>query len=603
MSIGVIAGIAGALGGATKQHNVNVEAKRLQGYADRAQAEEDRQQRSYEMEQVARDTTGSRPNPNDPVAWQPQNWSTGGEQTGQMSPVPQQGALPYQPPFPVQGGPAQVPAVPTGQPQQDGTLAQPQSSLLQKEGAAMGGSIQGPEQGALPTDPALAGPPAPAAPAPQQEFAGPSQEPSPQEAGPPAPAPQKPPTYRENYAKWKADADAKWMKAGGLEGYAKFQEMENATSRKMVMGYGLQAIQMLDEGNVGEAMRAGNSALEVTPFDTGLKFESYNGGLYMRGKDGQRSKEPYTANDLRAFVENNLKTPENYLDWKKQSETERSNLVTEGISQKNAESSRISSEAQAETASHSGQLADAATASSLASVIGSLSRRDAAAQERAGKLGWKPNESIQIIKGANDFFMGGTFRPLTEEVGEWFTKNPEAEGTFRSDVSQLMLEQGPGQNGSNTLDFDKAAIISQLVRLPGGANFEESHPDFEVRKDPENDIWVALYEGQYFKLPPSMAKAAEKNFPKRKDGAAAPAGAIVAGDPVSGQTGGGDKGQTEAIDTGGEQADPNWMAPQDPQVRKMMEERGIDPDTGKRPVDYSGVPFIRKVMPDSALGK
>lgn len=169
---------------------------------------------------------------------------------------------------------------------------------------AEGGMAEVPQPGAIAAE--GMGEIAPAAP--QQSPAAPQRQPS---------------KYRDRLNAWQRQAENHAMMAGGLETLAKFRETENATSRRAIMGYGLDAIRSLDEGNVGDAMRSGNSALESTPFDTGMKFEASEGKLYMVGRDGKKG-EPLTANHLRAFVEDNMKTPETYLEWKKQYEVERS---------------------------------------------------------------------------------------------------------------------------------------------------------------------------------------------------------------------------------------------------------------------------------------
>ena len=226
----------------------------------------------------------------------------------------------YQPqPAPTQPQPA------IGAEQQTVEQALPALQTIRNMGQGFqeGGPVQVPEQ--------QMGPPA----LPMQQ--GPQQ--GPQQAPPPQAEPQVSQKRRDRYQQWYDQAAKYSILNGGLEGYQKFEEMENAASRRQVMGYALQAVRAMDEGNVGEAMRAGNAALEVTPFDTGLKFEARNGKLHMVGPDGQPG-EPLTADHLRAFTEDHMKTPESYLDWKKQAETERSNLVQEGISAKNAESTR-----------------------------------------------------------------------------------------------------------------------------------------------------------------------------------------------------------------------------------------------------------------------
>jgi hypothetical protein len=177
---------------------------------------------------------------------------------------------------------------------------------------------------------------------------GPQALPVQQPQQPQQPAPQQDiPSRRERYNQWYNQAAKYAILNGGLEGYGKFEEMENAASRRQVLGYALQAVNAMDQGNVGEAMRAGNAALEVTPFDTGLKFTAENGNLYMVGQDGKKG-QPLNADMLRAFTDDHMKTPENYLDWKAQYETERSNQVREGIAQQNADSTALQVQTYAE---------------------------------------------------------------------------------------------------------------------------------------------------------------------------------------------------------------------------------------------------------------
>ena len=71
---------------------------------------------------------------------------------------------------------------------------------------------------------------------------------------------------------------------------------------------------------------------------------------------------------------------------------------------------------------------------------------------------------------------------------------------------------GPGRNGTNTLDFDKAAIISQLIRQPGGIDLQSTHPDFQVMRNKESGDIIAVYDGQTFRLPQGMYKDAMNNF-------------------------------------------------------------------------------------------
>lgn len=161
---------------------------------------------------------------------------------------------------------------------------------------------------------------------------------------PPAETQQPQSSYRDRYNQYYSEAARYATRVGGLEGYQKFQEMEDALNRRQMLGYGLQATQALDDGMVGEAARAGNAALEISPFDTGLKFVTHNGKLYLQGEDGSRSEEPLNGDSLRAFVDQKMKTPEQYLDWKAQYETERSNRENEkDTDARNAINARLAS--------------------------------------------------------------------------------------------------------------------------------------------------------------------------------------------------------------------------------------------------------------------
>lgn len=165
---------------------------------------------------------------------------------------------------------------------------------------------------------------------PAQQVGPPAPEALPAMGPPEARAGTPRPSRRERYDQWFGKMGRYALLNGGLEGLSKFEEMENATSRRQVMGYGLQAVRAMDEGNVGEAMRAGNAALEVTPFDTGLQFVAQDGKLHIQGADGTLG-EALKAQHLAAFVDDHMKTPESYLDWKSQYEVERRNVADEGL--------------------------------------------------------------------------------------------------------------------------------------------------------------------------------------------------------------------------------------------------------------------------------
>lgn len=297
MSAGVLGAIAGVGPGVTE--GLNAKELRAASKSERTinEAEESRTAERHQWDKDFANSLYSRDWVDQPGATLEQLEQyfltpQGGQQVGPMSPVP----------------PPQAQALPEQQPQQQGVP----TSL---PGFQEGGLAQVPAQapGALPQGPQQGQPPPPQGGGQQQQM-----------------------SRRDRYNTWYGRAARNAALTGGLEGYQKFQEMENATSRRQVLGYALQAVRAMDEGNVGEAMRAGNAALEVTPFDTGLKFQAQNGKLYMVGQDGELGK-PLDANHLRAFTEDHMKTPEDYLAWKEQYEKERAALVGEGIDQQRAD--------------------------------------------------------------------------------------------------------------------------------------------------------------------------------------------------------------------------------------------------------------------------
>lgn len=261
---------------------------------------------------------------------------------------------------------------------------------------------------------------------PPQQMMGPQALPVQQPQQPQQPAPQQDiPGRRERYNQWYNQAAKYAILNGGLEGYGKFEEMENAASRRQVLGYALQAVNAMDQGNVGEAMRAGNAALEVTPFDTGLKFTAENGNLYMVGQDGKKG-QPLNADMLRAFTDDHMKTPEQYLDWKKQYETERSNLTTEKetkrsniageketrrsnierekIAAKNAESTRQQVEQYIEEGPSREALRGAQGWNALATGVAAMQRADAA--KMPNHLAWSTSDLNTLERDITDAVQG-----------------------------------------------------------------------------------------------------------------------------------------------------------------------------------------------------
>ena len=121
------------------------------------------------------------------------------------------------------------------------------------------------------------------------------------------------PTRRERYKKWYDEAYAAAARAGGIEGLQLFIDKENATSRQQMMGYAREAVTAIKNGMVGESVKLMNTALEVSPFDTGMEFIANDGKMYLMGPDGNMG-EPYGQAELMAMIRDRLGTPENYLN-------------------------------------------------------------------------------------------------------------------------------------------------------------------------------------------------------------------------------------------------------------------------------------------------
>jgi hypothetical protein len=393
----------------------------------------------------------------------------------------------------------------------------------------------------------------------------------------PQPQPQQSPTtwkpkedYRARLAAWQHESENMWMMAGGLEGVQKFRNMSDAAARREIMGYGLQAIRNMDEGMVGEAMRAGNSALEATPFDTGMKFIARNGELHMQGKDGVPSG-PLNSDALRAFVEDHMKTPEAYLDWKKQNETGRHNLETEATARVTAQSGRMTAEAAREKASYAGQNADASTLTALAAYENSQAARERAQRMalEAAAGGWDNNNRMAIERDSDDWVLDN-FDPLHEDIGNHFKDNPIAWVDFKNDVLELQLYNPWNEDSqSGSVGRDAASVVSQLVRQPGGVSegdlgLEEG--DFQISEHAEAPgELIANYKGQLIALPKVMHADARKNSAYREGPAKDP---NVNPDPVP-----------AGVLPGAQAAPPTPAGPVDPDAPPLAKE---DEEAGYR---------------------
>lgn len=342
----------------------------------------------------------------------------------------------------------------------------------------------------------------------------------PTEGGQPPPA-AKPPSRREKYNQWFSEASRLATLTGGLEGYQKFQEMENATSRRQVLGYGLQAIRAMDEGNVGEAMKAGNTALESTPFDTGLKFEAKNGQLHLVGQDGKPG-EPLTADALRAFTEDNMKTPEAYLDWKAQYETERKNLVTEkqtdtqlATGQMNAESTRRQADQFVAEGPGRDLLRKAQAYAALARGKAALS---AGADGEEG-LAWNENNILKIEEMGKTAEEGGLGfgGPWMKEQGTNSELNSNAIGA----AVEIRVANPPnGMTHQDAATLARLAYFNELVdqngkQVPIEGPLQEALNGIKVFQSKEGNFMVE-YKGKQLIVPKEVGMRIQINRQQRQ---------------------------------------------------------------------------------------
>ena len=232
-------------------------------------------------------------------------------------------------------------------------------------GFAHGGVAQVPDDAAIPAIPPQAVPPQAVPPQavppqaiPPQQAAPPQQ--APPQPGPPAPQPvvgppapeavptqPSPPAYktrRDEYQDWFKKTSAAVALSGGLEGLQMFRDHEDALSRKQMFGYGMDGVTAMRDGNTGEAVRQLNTMLNVSPADPGMRFEAYDGNVHLVGNDGKRGK-PYNQQQVMALIENNLKTPENYLDF--QAEARAQGVADESV-RSSKETEQLARRAQTE---------------------------------------------------------------------------------------------------------------------------------------------------------------------------------------------------------------------------------------------------------------
>lgn len=451
-----------------------------------AEAQEGRADQRFKWWQEQGDLTGMRPMDmyqqgrravDDPQLWA--QWK--GTQDTINSVLPGIGAInqmPYQMPM-QQGGPAPgageaaLPAY-TGQASEggfEGTSASSQG-YQRAPGAADGGPIQVPAQQALPAQPQAQ----PAQMPPQQEM----------------------PSRRERYNEWYGKMERLSFLNGGMEGLSQFREMEDATSRRQALGYAQQSATAMNEGMVGEAMRLGNSALESLSFDSGMEFVAQDGKLHLKGRDGSLSGALKTQ-DLMGFVDQYMKTPEQYLDWKKAEETQRSNEANEALRGREA----AVSERQI---SLDEELEPRRTAASEATALAALRQSDAAlarAMDSAGDYGWDANNALRIGQQVLDWSLND-FTGLSDEVDDYYDDNQQAFANLKSGVAQIMVSNPfDEKTQSGYVDPDLAATVYQLITLPGGMDMGGQSIKVGSHPDAPGEVF-ATYEGKTIRLPPQL---------------------------------------------------------------------------------------------------
>ena len=141
---------------------------------------------------------------------------------------------------------------------------------------------------------------------------------------------------REEYQHWLKNSENAAMMAGGLEGLELFKKSENLNSMREMQTWGEQGVRALQNNSPVDAARFFNTMFEVSPNDFGLEAEAFDGKLYLKGQDGKRGS-PIGQAEAMSYMDSFLTSPDNFLAVqeknlanRKQDETERGALITEG---------------------------------------------------------------------------------------------------------------------------------------------------------------------------------------------------------------------------------------------------------------------------------
>ena len=377
--------------------------------------------------------------------------------------------------------------------------------------AQQGGAL--PAGGPPAAGPPAAGPPAGGPPAAGPPAAGPPAAGPPDLAGPPAtagpPAAGQPPTTRrERYQEYLAKAKALAFAAGGFEGLEHFKKSETAITMRQMMDYGMQAADLIDQSLIGDAVRAANTALESTEFDTGLKFVAKDGKVHMAGSSGKLGPA-LSSDDIRAYITEKLKTPETFLEWTKQDETKRSALASE---ETEARRVAVMEAEEARMERHAERLMQTKEGTTLAQLIAAKtnSRRAMAAAMKASDSGWTIGQQQKVFADTDAWAV----EELTTfpEVQQYYNDNPKAWTDMKEDAQYLQLEQDP----TDMITRETAMIVSQLIRQPAGLDAKAwGLKEGEFTPHLMDDGRMAINkEGRFVMLTPELEQVYAKKNPE-----------------------------------------------------------------------------------------
>lgn len=373
----------------------------------------------------------------------------------------------------------------------------------------------------------------------------------PEQEGPPAPQPvaQAPapqaakPSRRDRYKEWYGKARSAAVMAGGLDGLKLFEDQENALSRKQMLGYGMDGVAAMRDGNAGEAVKQLNTMLEVSPQDTGMKWEAHNGQVFMVGPDNKRGKA-YNQDAVMALIENKIKTPENYLEFqeesrlqgtadeavraagveeamdvRKQTETERAAGVNEGIDQQVVDVAGRNADTNAQNANTNTEIMGIAKTRQPAQTL--LDRATAyyrlaagkAAMEGAGGTGgpsdWWGKRNLGDIEAMEEDAKKGQLGFAVDSP--WLKEDVINTELFNSVMNSMkLIRMG---NEPTSMTDNGAAELARMayfidLELGEGVDISSVIPPSlaktKVFQDKDTGAWEVEYQGKRYSVPPEV---------------------------------------------------------------------------------------------------